>query len=960
MTSRPSQPEVPHPTPSTSIDGYEPQARGSGVAAVPLPADRSAGMARGWQPVLAAHVSFVWRAGGRLAEFADARTAFRYGRLLPDVLYRAMKEAAANHPGAGLPSTGRLAMAFAACAYPQRAFQMERQAELPRRAEALVRAYGLLARAGLPADAPAERLAGALGLDAQLGVGSEEVMPFLADLSGVDLATAAGTAGTAAATSAADRLRGAALHLATSHADMLGRMFGRWREDGGFVRYFRTYLPLPPSQIADDPAREPDWDRLRAALARRLPGPARYHETAVVLERAARFAAGRGAAAGDVAGACWEKLWAKMTSGFVTFGFRSRFLTWWTAAAGNVVRAARDGPEGRVFTGGPDIFGEDDPPSAAASTDVAARTARQTRDLADDPAGALDPQTLGDVRDLYRIVRATFFGPRSAGPAGEGPGGAAAGVAAANEGRRRLVDALWAARVANPAGNQNLASGVAQRLAEQFAVEHQTVCNLSRQLRLRMRAAVLARAGRQSTADVLAAARREANVGDVRTADGGGNSGGGGRDEPGVATVVWLVRSVPRGRSMLWAFTAHLALHAAARPQQPDPWDWPRYVREWWHWVNTVGFDRQVRDGAGRGGRPDGLAVEAMDAPAGRPGSWAGDLYRRLLSAAGPDDLVRQGPNGTGAALRNEPRDDIQSLVRRLIGPAWVGRLESPDATRVLRQWAAANGHHRLVPVLYARLAEGVAGAGLCEWLDADGRTPPTSRPCRRPSRPARGRRATPHRRRPATCREAHDESPAPAGPLPPTWPGDGSTRPSWTAPGRPWRPTPRPAAGTPAAWRASSGCPAARPPPGQRPSRWRRVAACRDVRRRIDELADMTDAQREQEMPTFAAHLKACDACGQALGNVRSDAETGVAANAASTATAPASAEAVWQAGPAAAVPPGIVAPDAGAVVQSLGRPIRVLVSPCGRLRAGGGGPAPRQVGYVHKAALRVEWGTR
>jgi len=219
-------------------------------------------------------------------------------------LARAIEPEPQARPADEVTLAERNALAFAASVFPQRAFQ-------------------------LPETVLGRRLGTFLG-----SRGSIEDVSFEKDRLFADLSAAESVPEIMTGTEARERLIGAHLYIATCHEELICRTLASWREDAGFLRYLRKYLPTSPSSLTrQDRLVWPSWANVSKELARIFPGePAAHHELAVIAEQMAFKEARRWLAPAVVPQGVrdfWEILWDKLTSGFPYYAFASRFTWWW-------------------------------------------------------------------------------------------------------------------------------------------------------------------------------------------------------------------------------------------------------------------------------------------------------------------------------------------------------------------------------------------------------------------------------------------------------------------------------------------------------------------------------------------------------------------------------------------------------------------------------------------------------
>jgi len=581
----------------------------------------------------------------------DVMAAFASKGLTPPVLVDAFLD---KMPGGVSAQVG--AMIFAACLYPQRAWQTDRNT-LGLRAEAFQAAWS-------KADSPLDALMRRLPPD----VPADGVAQMAQDLSGADLAR-----------HDADRQSrrdGGVLYLMTCTPDEIRRMLHYWSDDAAFVRQFRRWVLSAPSCLAMTNAAgdRPDWEQVQAWLARHTPLDDGARRKAVNLEVTARGEARKWVKAPLVPQAItsfWDFVCERLTCGFPYYAFRSHFAWWWR----QYLRNYRFSGEAQRQMG-----------YEPCETLAAEPDARPKNDFW---AVGLSPTELRWFREGYRLVRTTFFrrADRERATSNEV-------TDAANDGVRRVLDDIWYHRLETKMGmdEQLLPETIKHILEKHPGTPEQSIHTLCRRLRLRIWSYALARLGRLRNSQILSCR-------DPRRADRHPLA-----EEPGVLVVASLARMVPPEDSLLWAFTSHAFLYPMIVPQRPDPWPWSRYIRELWFWVSEETFEKALRHGAERGSLPDRAAVQLMQ----------DDLFKQLLdrlrTLEGPEQVEQYV---TGQAL-HEHRKRAADLLSNLVGRRG---LQTCDAS-FLAAGRTAETNHWMVPVWYLafveQLAEAEALARLC------------------------------------------------------------------------------------------------------------------------------------------------------------------------------------------------------------------------------------------------------
>jgi len=178
--------------------------------------------------------------------------------------------------------------------------------------------------------------------------------------------------------------------------------------------------------------------------------------------------------------------------------------------------------------------------------------------------------------------------------------------AEANDRVRQAVRELWRYRLANQIGDDDLPPAKVQEIAARFPdLGDDAINDYSHRLRFRLWAYQLARLDKLSNSQIRTAKRPPAHAHRGATMFPLYN-------EPGIQTIASLARTAPPRRTLLWAFTAHVFLHPKVEPQRPDPWTFKRYVRELWYWVTDAMFEDAVQQGAADGCCADRAAAAAM------------------------------------------------------------------------------------------------------------------------------------------------------------------------------------------------------------------------------------------------------------------------------------------------------------------------------------------------------------
>jgi hypothetical protein len=585
----------------------------------------------------------------------------RMAELLQAARAELASAAAGNQPPCDrVALAGGLAVCFAASAYPQRVSQMI-NASLAWRVEAWLDEFLRLRRSGctLPA---VGRLPGT-------------VPPgeFLSVLGAAAITCDAGDS--------ALRSSGAALYLASCYQEEIDRIVELWRTEAPILNFFRKWLSSPPSwTVREDRSKRksPDWGRVRSALAAYCPGEtSALVDQAIILEQMV-WNASRQYLEPDmlmqVVQEVWDQLWTKLTSGFPYYTFRSRFTWWWKQCLHHAFQRRRD----RLIE-----------PEKAEELSIV-ETRRE-----------LTPDMLRCVREGYRLVRTTFYGQRpqagNAAPAGRGrkPPRSAAQVIRDNEKVREVLDAVWLhrirCRVADYAGEQEMV----QQIAGQFPqINPNTIDTYCRRLRLRLWAYQLARLERFSNAEILssdpAAARARGDPRKVSWESVGA-----------VPSIAALARAVLPDHTLLWAFAAHVYFHELVDPSHPDPWTFPRFLRELWYWVNDGTLEDAIRQGSLDGSAVDTTALHAI----------AGPHFKEVLCALQEcedvhqvDERIREAKAAGRCATC---KAQASTVLEDFAGAAVFGACDKT----AFKKWKAVvggNNGHWIIPVWYLTVIEQV------------------------------------------------------------------------------------------------------------------------------------------------------------------------------------------------------------------------------------------------------------
>lgn len=614
---------------------------------------------------------------GRLLQApAGIIAAFRTRGLIPPALVSFFKLRRPRAMEASSCLTEELlAVCFAACVFPQRAYQME-ETQFTLQAEAFLKAVESLDLQGAANPPSADRLVqGLIAMEClPASMGKENTLALLADLSAADCVPAFDTA--AAAKEQGQRRLGAALYLACCHKELTERLVQTWNEEAMLVRYLRRYMVTTPSNLTrqdQSSVGRPHWDAVERELTRLLPDvPVELHQQAIILEKMMwSFASARVAPQwlSDGISNFWESLWAKLISGFPYYAFRSRFGYW-----------CKQCLRWYDFT---------DP----------LRGARETKDnlglpqeiVTETPPQEITPEQLRWFREGYRLVRTTFF-KRQHNPQLDG---------ADHESLRLALDTIWYHRLETCLGDGLSEQRVKQISARFPDLDKGRVSTLTLHLRLRMWAYALARISRFSNSRILSAkrpagyGRRGANDHPLR-------------DEPTVLTIASLARAASLDGTLLWALGAHVFLRPKVEPQHLDKWTFKRFLRELWLLLKEDTFNEAMQAEVESGSRVNAAALGMLTAAP--LDSLVADLRRAQTDSemsdalSGPD--LRSEEMTLLAAVRQLARDDSLSSA----GDA---------AVRAYRK-EAQSSRHWIVPVWYLAILEQLDERQILERLQVD------------------------------------------------------------------------------------------------------------------------------------------------------------------------------------------------------------------------------------------------
>jgi hypothetical protein len=158
--------------------------------------------------------------------------------------------------------------------------------------------------------------------------------------------------------------------------------------------------------------------------------------------------------------------------------------------------------------------------------------------------------------------------------------------------------------------------------------------------------------------------------------------------------VASLCRTVPETDSLLGPFTAHVFQYPTIWPQRPDPWTFPRYVRELWWWVKEEGFEEVLRQAARDGSRANRAVLPALDGTDSLARLW--QALRSLGTAVNLEDFLQ----------RHHPFADEHAAAWTLLHELVDGTGLRAGLDDTLRHQANKTNRHWLVPVWYLAQVE--------------------------------------------------------------------------------------------------------------------------------------------------------------------------------------------------------------------------------------------------------------
>lgn len=598
------------------------------------------------------------------------QAAFRRKALIPPAL---VQQLTIHESRTGMDAE-LLAICFAACAFPERAFQMDQAVELPGRIAAFLDALAFLRGFGDDSPPPLEvahRLLASAGALAD-GVGAGSLTQLLADLSAAE-AVADGWPGELTTT---ERLTGAALFLVTSPVDRLRDIMRNWRQERDFLCSLRQQICTTPlAWLRDVPAasRRPEWPDVKLKAAQALEDvPEQHLDSAIVLTQMAwnKVADLRLAMPFDSVRDFWDNQMEKLSSGFPYFAFLSRFTYWWKQC---------------LLTHTFYRPGEELPDDDHLRVDA---TSEET------PGETISPALLRSLREGYRLVRTTFF--RRADSISSVTE-LESDTVRHNEVVRRALDAIWYERLSR-LDEEDASVEMVKHIAERFPdLGLDTITNLTHRLPIRMQAYALARCRRLSNSEIEAFKRVTSTVAGQLKEEYPF------KGETGFLPVTSLVRGLPLERSLLWALAAFVFLFPKVVPQRPDPWTLDRFLRELWFWLSDDPSPESTESLPWcELGHPALASVNTL-----RHDPVLDELLRDLMTCSTPDDLAQWKPKSGAAQV-----EALANRIRTLFPVRTVARLFSRQGIAQLRR-VCDHLNHWIVPVWYYAVVEDEAAATL-------------------------------------------------------------------------------------------------------------------------------------------------------------------------------------------------------------------------------------------------------
>jgi hypothetical protein len=572
----------------------------------------------------------------------DITHTFRREKLLPKKLVQELRKA-------GSSGTDAEVVCFAACMFPDK-----RSGGAARLSNAVLPARSAAFLAACRADNPPVQhvqgtlcgLAGALqmrnqpALEAQVCALAADPTPLLADLCAEG--SIPESVGDLHTTYANERIEGAALYLSTCPPEALSTLVENWGRERVFVRFLigERVQQIPPYAagcLRDTRSVDAGCPRARACIGlcrnpgvlvsllhRTFPAASKPNLEAMmaVYRAACRVARKRvgPARACDTVQSFWEDQFSKLVSGFPAYSFWQPFLNW---SMGQFKSSRREY----------DLDALPNLGQKGKKVDVGVVTNGQVIDL--------NPETLRQYMEGYRLVRSTFFWnpPARVSCSTEE-------LVKRTECLRAAADDLFLRRLlAKALGNRP--ETVDQIAADYPDLGKARIWTTNAQIRLRMRVYHLARFERMTNEEIE---RTEQWVLDPKTGQRTVENILGERPAA-VNTIASLARSVPPPHSLLGAFTARVFLHPGrvdVHPMRPDPWDLNRFVAELWWW----GLHEYYHESETACGRGQALAVSQDSCRnAGRDGqhSHTKSRHERKYEEAFLRSIARGASDGSSS-----------------------------------------------------------------------------------------------------------------------------------------------------------------------------------------------------------------------------------------------------------------------------------------------------------------------
>lgn len=551
----------------------------------------------------------------------------------------------------GLTDITTARVCFAACIYPQRAFQVKGLDLRAAAFAAFIKEYSSAASV----DEALDRY-----LDAALDDERwprEDTHELCASLAGEP------SAGSEAARC------GGALYLGTCHRDLLLRIHGFWRDDRAAVRVFRSYLTHPPSDLVQSSSiqkqiveeiGEEMWNRARRVenISWKL-----MQSWPKIFKTNEYFAE------------AWEGLTqVKLTSQFPYYAFRSRFESWWKQEFLNYrfgpVNASLETHEWHLGDDG-HLAVDDDSGDVPESANVHSAWVAKTQ-------GGISIDEMRVYREGYRLVRSTFFDRDDSRNTAK---------------MREALDSIWYFYVDEKLQRKQVRWGalgsLVEGLAAQFKMEPARLFAMYNRLRLRMWAYVLGRTTRCTNSEISRRPRPRGYEASGKPYPL--------EDVEGVKTVAAVARVSGVDYSLLWGFLAYVLLRVrfVLNPRYTtDAWTFAQFLDELGVWMADETFPATIEYGLKKGRRAETVIVPHL----------AASPLRELLH----EFSHRPAESGVKDSAATHPHQSVKraflEIVRELAGP---GHFNAPPAEwKKFLGWPGDVATHWVIPVWYLTVVE--------------------------------------------------------------------------------------------------------------------------------------------------------------------------------------------------------------------------------------------------------------